>query len=1087
MERNNFEVEICANGVESCIAAQAGGANRVELCAGIPEGGTTPSWGEMIVARKVLKETRLHVIIRPRGGDFCYTELELERMELDIDAAKKAGADGVVFGCLTPEGDVDMVANKRLMNHCDDLSVTFHRAFDRAKDAKQALEDCVALGFNRILTSGQQANAVQGIPLLKELHEQAAGRIILMAGCGVNEENIAEIREKTKVNNFHFSAREMQPSTMKYMNTEIYMGTPSAKEDGLPYTTERRVKKTIAQLLKTSVIMLAIAMLNVLPGNAENKEKDMLKFLYSYMPLADKTDYPESFFMQNINMSYKAKAEMPWGKDVPELLFKHFVIPIRVNNEPLDSSRIVFYRELKDRVKNLSMKEAILEVNHWCHEHVVYEPSDARTSSPLQSVRTAAGRCGEESTFLVAALRSVGIPARQVYTPRWAHTDDNHAWVEAWADGKWWFLGACEPEAVLNLGWFNAPASRAMLMHTRAFGDYHGPEEVMLRTTNFTEINLIDNYGSSARVDFKVVDEKGHAVNNARVDFQIYNYAEFCTVASKYTDKAGKTFLTAGKGDMLVWASKDDAWGYAKSSFGKDKVVTIKLTKKHDINKLDEINIVPPPEKLNTPYVSPEAQEHNKIRLAKEDTIRAAYTSTFINEDKALQYAEDEQQFLIKARGNWRVILEFLNKYRNQHERCVALLKTLHDKDLRDMPMEILEDHMLAPSDQLCPRVEDEMISRPFKCFLAGAFSKDSIKMFRKDPSLLVEWVRKNIKLNPDTKAMRIAQTPMGVWESRMSDARSRDIFFVDLARSLNIEAQKNAVTGRVQYKHNGEWLNVNFNANKQEKTAAPKGQLVLSFESHPTLDNPQYYSHFTIARIENGRTQLLNFEEGQVDMGGGTSWENTFKNGATLETGTYMLTTGTRLSSGSVLAATRLFTIEEGKTTTVPLIIRENKDEIKVIGNFDSESTFKTIASKGEKQIEKSIIAQTGSGYYVMGILGTGQEPTNHALKDIVKVRKQLEECNIPFVFLFENETDAKRFNVGEFGTLPEKHSFGLDINGTIKNSIVKEMKLQSKTQLPIFIIADTSNRVIFASQGYTIGLGEQILTALRTIKNNE
>ena len=171
----------------------------------------------------------------------------------------------------------------------------------------------------------------------------------------------------------------------------------------------------------------------------------------------------------------------------------------------------------------------------------------------------------------MAALRAAGIPARQVYTPRWAHTDDNHAWVEAWADGEWYFLGACEPEAVLNLGWFNAPASRAMLMHTRAFGDYNGPEEVMLRTSNFTEINLIDNYATTGRTDFLITDRNGKPVEGARVDFKIYNYAEYCTVATKYTDAQGRTFLTAGKGDMMVWASHDGYYGYAKASFGKDK------------------------------------------------------------------------------------------------------------------------------------------------------------------------------------------------------------------------------------------------------------------------------------------------------------------------------------------------------------------------------------------------------------------------------------------------------------------------------------------------------------------------------------
>ena len=150
----------------------------------------------------------------------------------------------------------------------------------------------------------------------------------------------------------------------------------------------------------------------------------------------------------------------------------------------------------------------------------------------MASVKTAYGRCGEESTFTVAALRSVGIPARQVYTPRWAHTDDNHAWVEAWVNGKWYFLGACEPEPVLNLGWFNGPAYRGMLMHTKVFGKYNGPEEVMDVTDGYTEINVIDNYAPTAKATITIVDENGQPAAGADVEFKIYNYAEFYSVAN---------------------------------------------------------------------------------------------------------------------------------------------------------------------------------------------------------------------------------------------------------------------------------------------------------------------------------------------------------------------------------------------------------------------------------------------------------------------------------------------------------------------------------------------------------------------------
>ena len=164
-------------------------------------------------------------------------------------------------------------------------------------------------------------------------------------------------------------------------------------------------------------------------GKANGDEKEALRFLYAYMPVADVTDYPTAFFLLNVRTAFQARKEMIWGNEVPELLFRHFVLPIRVNNENLDDSRQVFYRELKERVKGMSMKDAILEVNHWCHERVTYQPSDARTSAPLATIRSAYGRCGEESTFTVAALRAIGIPARQVYTPRWAHTEIGRAHV----------------------------------------------------------------------------------------------------------------------------------------------------------------------------------------------------------------------------------------------------------------------------------------------------------------------------------------------------------------------------------------------------------------------------------------------------------------------------------------------------------------------------------------------------------------------------------------------------------------------------------------------------------------------------------
>lgn len=246
-----YQFEICSNSVESCIAAQDGGANRVELCAGIPEGGTTPSYGEIATAREVLKTTRLHVIIRPRGGDFLYSPIEVKTMLKDIDVAKQLGADGVVFGCLKADGEIDLPVMRELMKASEGLSVTFHRAFDVCRDAKKALEQIIDLGCNRILTSGQQPTAELGIPLLKDLQQQAAGRIILLAGCGVNEKNISRIAKETGIQEFHFSARESIKSNMSYKNEAVSMGgTVHIDEYERNVTTAQRVRNTIQAVEK---------------------------------------------------------------------------------------------------------------------------------------------------------------------------------------------------------------------------------------------------------------------------------------------------------------------------------------------------------------------------------------------------------------------------------------------------------------------------------------------------------------------------------------------------------------------------------------------------------------------------------------------------------------------------------------------------------------------------------------------------------------------------------------------------------------------------------------------------------------------
>ena len=772
-----------------------------------------------------------------------------------------------------------------------------------------------------------------------------------------------------------------------------------------------------------------------------SEERNALMFLYAYMPVGDITDYSGEFYLENVRSSFATREETTWGKSIPDEVFRHFVLPVRVNNEALDRSRMIFHDELMPRLEGLSMYDAVLEVNHWCHEKANYQPSDARTSSPLATVKTAYGRCGEESTFLVAALRSVGIPARQVYTPRWAHTDDNHAWVEAWADGKWYFLGACEPEPVLNLGWFNEPASRGMLMHTKVFGRYEGPEDVMRTTTNYTEINVIGNYAQNAPISVRVTDINGKPVADACVRFGIYNYAEFYPVSSQHTGEDGLASLSAGLGDMVL-AVKDHAFGMRKVSFGKDKEVELKLEHQVGDTLSLSLDIVPPAGDSTLPDVTPEQRAENDIRFNREDSIRNAYIATFPDADAIRTFASETgydaeavTPYIIASRGNASEIEAFLKDAaeRKMRKRALDLLGTLAEKDLRDAEARVLDDHLYHTDSLadvatvLAPRIGNEMLT-PYRSFFQEVISEEDAARFRANPLAWVEWCKDSLTLRDDLCTVGTVISPEGVWKSRIADRTSRNTFFVAVARSLGIPAWIDRVTGYVLYKENGEDVAVDFESGSSEQVA--EGTLKLAYSPIPRLDDPAYARHFSLSRFDGEGFALQTHPDFEP-------WSNLFKESAVLPAGYYMLVSGNRLAKGGVLAQVSFFGVEQGKETDTELVVRESDEEVSVIGSFNSEAKFQT--PEGE---ETSVLLTTGRGYFIVGIVGVGDEPTNHALKDIAAKAKELEAWGRKIVLLFPSRAAYEKYT--------------------------------------ILLIADTFNRVVFESHGYTIGMGDQLLNTI-------
>lgn len=335
----------------------------------------------------------------------------------------------------------------------------------------------------------------------------------------------------------------------------------------------------------------------------------------------------------------------------------------------------------------------------------------------------------------------------------------------------------------------------------------------------------------------------------------------------------------------------------------------------------------------------------------------------------------------------------------------------------------------------------------------------------------IVGWVKSNIKVDNDWNPQRLCQSPESVWKYRRADAHSRDIFFVALMRSLGNGARIDEVTGKVQWldtEDSSRWHDVAWSENLTT-AVNPQGGLTATYSAAGRPDNPKYYSHFTLSKIVDAKAQLLNYPEE------GVSWESLLAKPTVIDEGSYLLTTGTRMADGSVLAHLEFFPVFNGGVTEVAMQMRHDDAGIEVIGNFNSEDIY-----TDQKHGAKSLLSTTGRGYYVLGLIAPNEEPTNHALRDIAALKTEFEEWGRSIVLLAENEASLATIQANsDFSELPSTVVWGTDAQGLLMQEICDNMRLASK-QRPVFVIADTFNRVVFVSQGYTIGLGEQMMRVI-------
>ncbi len=711
-----------------------------------------------------------------------------------------------------------------------------------------------------------------------------------------------------------------------------------------------------------------------------------MAFLAQSLPQSDLDCYPPELFLQFADHALALRKQAPWCAALEPALFCHYVLCPRVNDEDLSFHRDVFYQALWPRVCAApSEEERVLEVNRWCHELASYELQDDRTASPLTVYRSGSGRCGEESAFLVAALRSVGIAARQVYCPRWSHCDDNHAWVEAWCGGRWRFLGACEPEPVLDRGWFHTAASRAMLIHSRTFGrdsaPVHGP--FLCQEGGVCWYNQTARYAQVRETVFRALRD-GVPAAGAVFQLQVLNEAGYHTIATLLAGANGEARAELGMGDLHVLAVLD---GLRAEGDCRDGAVTLHLAPPVETTSdWTDFDVYPPRAAAAGGVRLDAAQKRQRAaELQRGSALRQARICAFaVPQPEAAPWAD----LLRGARGNAAVLAAFLS--RDGDPRREALVRTLTPKDLRDVSLAVLEDHLQhAPACGalprqvynawvLCPRVELERLT-PWRGALKAALPPADQAAYRANPAALWADMCRRMDTGPAHIYANLAWTPEAAWQAGRCDGRSLRILYVALLRTLGVPARLRASDGMPEFWQNGAFWPVR---------SEEMGELRLT---HAGGTPPPYRQSWTLSRRTAAGWQQLRLDDGGWTQGTRTLW---------LPAGQYRLLTAVRLPNGNQFASVRELHLAAGAAMESSLRLRPY-----ALTDLLGRQGMPPMSAVTLEGTAIPDLWQIGRGCPALLFwLEEGCEPTEHVLNELAAAQAQLAALPVKVVFLLRD-----------------------------------------------------------------------------------
>ena len=745
-----------------------------------------------------------------------------------------------------------------------------------------------------------------------------------------------------------------------------------------------------------------------------------LKYLYGHMAAQDVLSFPTDLFAGYVRATLQACRQLEYLKNVPEDIFLPYVLYHRVNSECLDDSRALLLTELLPHVQGKAMEQAALTVNYWCYAHATYTPADDRTLGPLAVLRRTLGRCGEESVLAVAALRSVGIPARQCYCPRWSHCDDNHAWVEVWIDGDWHYLGACEPEPVLDRGWFTAAASRAMLVDTK---DWNGGGL-------YKPVNCTARYTKTKTLTVSVT-EGGLPVPGATVRFQIVNYSELYTLWESVTDAEGLARFETGAGDLFVYAQHGQAVALEKVDLRLRDSVTVELQTAFPAQL--QADLVPPADSSGA--VPCETPERHRRNMALCESHLASLRSSFAENEGCLR----------QAALNAPELQAFLDDDRYSLAQKEALLATLRPKDFVDISCETLTDALHTaggayPADIfrnyiLAPRIADEMLlpeRQKIRSLFPAGFA---------DPAEILAWMRSSVELLPDEGISHYYPSAFGCLRRRQVPAFAFDMVFVALCRAFCFPARLEPHTGCAQWFADGIWHSI-----RPESTP-----VTLTVTTEKKL---HYFEHFTIGRWDGSDFKTLKYPDLSING------SHTFR----LQPGLYRITATTRQIDGTASVSLWHLSLSADQELHITPPEDQTPCRLKNVPLRLPEGTLKAELGKCPGRNLLLIFADPGS------------EPTEHLLTEMLEIAGELRSLPCRILLLVETTNGAAHPTLGRLQkAIPEMDVLRLRDPGALA-ALHLQMQI-GDLRLPFVVCADSRGRGVYADANYRIRMARTLL----------